>query len=285
MKTSNSKLTPILFSASILAGALPLTSSAEVLYFENFESYTPGSAITSASPYWSSTTNTNDVYFEAHDSGDYFGADNQYGYIADTSVTNNQNMSDATSSFTGTYTGQIDLDFYDASDDLFNGAGFILRFGTGDGNTKTSFGIYIQNGEIMKAYGQYVTRDPATAVTYDMDTANTLSIVFNNTDESMIYAGGSIAAYSMDVYLNGVQIAHDWGTAGEDPAGSLIQMVNFNAKRSANSESDFAGTLYLDNLKVSSDISIPEPSSSYMLIAGLAGMLIALRKRLLKQRS
>ncbi|MGE9292783.1 MAG: PEP-CTERM sorting domain-containing protein, partial [Puniceicoccales bacterium] len=77
----------------------------------------------------------------------------------------------------------------------------------------------------------------------------------------------------------------DWGTAGEDPAGSLIQMVNFNAKRSSNSESDFDGTLYLDNHKVSSDISIPEPSSSYMLIAGLAGMLIALRKRLLKQRS
>ncbi|QYY36048.1 PEP-CTERM sorting domain-containing protein [Ruficoccus sp. ZRK36] len=280
------KLTALMISAGF-AGCLPLTSSAEVLYFENFESYTPGSTITTASAYWSSDYTGNDIYFEARDdSSDLFGSSgNQYGYLADTSVTNNQSFSEAITPFTGTQTGQLDFSFYDPSGDLFNGQGFLVRIGSGNGNKKTSFGLFVMDGELVWASGNGVWLNTSQTTTYAMDTANTVSVVFNNSNDPLTYGDQTVASHCMDVYLNGVLVGDDWGGAGEDPTGTAIANVNFTAKSQESSATDFAGTIYLDDIRVDSSINIPEPSSSAMLFASLGGALFVLIKRLRRARA
>ncbi|QYY37250.1 hypothetical protein [Ruficoccus sp. ZRK36] len=281
MKTQNTP-TPLrsaLLGISLVA-TLPCLSQATVIYSEDFESYTAGSAIQQLNvdpeSHWLYSTNKNDVSFTAQDDAtDIFSSSsNQYGVISDTSTTNNQSISIATTKFAATETGSLTFDFYDSSQSLFNGEGFLLRIGPDSGNGGTAFGLWIQNGTIYSATGAGSWQSTSLS-SYTLNTAHNLNIVFNNSSDAVGYEGDTIDSNTMNIYLDGVLIGDNLGGSGGS-VGSAIELLNFTSITSSEPADDFAGTIYLDNITV--DNSIPESSSSALLI-GLGATLFALVQR------
>ncbi|QYY35060.1 hypothetical protein [Ruficoccus sp. ZRK36] len=281
----NHVITTLALSAGLLT---PILGSAAVLFEDNFNEYANGLELIGATDTeWNAQASENptfgtgslpDTFTVVEDTGNLFGSgtSNKFMDMAVTQTVERYNISVSSNSFTeSTLTGQIDFRFVDPTDAASVGYGWALRIGYGLGNTKTSFSLVLNEGNLHAGVGASIGNGDVLS-TYSMDTAYAVTIVFNNSADSMSYAGGSVASKTMDVYLDGVLIGDDVPGSGgdgvsEDPVTySNIANVNFAAK----SYSSFQDALYIDDMKVSSDISIPEPASSSVL-AGIGILMLS----------
>ncbi|QYY35061.1 hypothetical protein [Ruficoccus sp. ZRK36] len=292
----NHVITTLALSAGLLT---PILGSAAVLFEDNFNEYANGlDLITAPDTEWNAYASENpnygtgtlpDAFSVIEDSGNLFGSgtSNKFMKMAVTQTVEKYNINSSANAFTSsTLTGQVDFRFVDPTDAASTGYGWAVRIGYGNGNDKTSFAIILDEGKLHTGVGASIGNGDVLS-TYSMDTAYAVTIVFNNSADSMIYAGGSVASKTMDVYLDGVLIGNDVpGSGGEgfssDPIDDPVTYTNIaNINFTAKAYSPFQDTLYIDDVEVNSDISIPEPSTSAFLI-GISVLLVTFLRRRLK---
>ncbi|QYY35339.1 PEP-CTERM sorting domain-containing protein [Ruficoccus sp. ZRK36] len=265
-----SKLLPL---GLIGMSAIATTASAATFFSDDFEEYTAGAAIPLGSEeIWREAKVVGEVVFDAeNDTGHYFSSEsNKYAVLSQVDGTG-QGLASATG-FSGTTTGQMNFSFYDPSSDTSD---WLMRISGNawGGNGNTLWGLFMQNGTLYVGSGQYVS--PGAQIgTYQQDTAYTISIVFNNSDSTLNYDGGSVASQMMDVYLNGELIGDDLASTGNIGTGTTVQNINFASKVNS------PGTIYLDDISLDSNISIPEPSTMSALAVGLGIMCLAIGRRM-----
>ncbi|QYY35063.1 hypothetical protein [Ruficoccus sp. ZRK36] len=290
----NNTLKTLALVASFLP---PLAGSAAVMFEDDFNEYANGLEMIGASgTQWGASANSQtespllDVFTVLEDSNDYFGAgtSNKYVEMAVTSTISQYSIVMSAHDFSETsVTGQVSFKFYDPTDASSIGSGWALRIGDGyAGNGNTCFGIILNEGVLSAGSGTGVNKG-VTLTNYSMDTAHTVTIVYNNSASSFDYSSKSVASKTMDVYLDGILIGDDVAGSGghgvstdpiEDPLTyDNISNINFTSK----SYSDFQDTLNIDDVIVSTDISIPEPSTSAFLI-GISVLLVTFLRRRLK---
>ncbi|QYY34339.1 hypothetical protein [Ruficoccus sp. ZRK36] len=277
-----------MFKKLILPTALMLSigaftqANATVMFEESFDEYTAGQTI----PHGTPTDNWNGVSsvitFDAeNDSSQIFpGTDNKYALLSGSNIASQAVISTNTFANTST-TGQMSFDFYTPESSSWSSSDYlILRVGTSSSNSSTAFALLINKGVIYSSAETYVGKGDELA-TYSTDTVNSLTIVFNNSSSELDYSGQTIAAGTIDVYLNNQLIGQDipnnsGGLAQDTPIG----MFNFNPK------AGFSGEIYLDNIEVNSAISIPESSTAGWLALVILPITIAtLRKRYSKSQA
>ncbi|QYY36764.1 hypothetical protein [Ruficoccus sp. ZRK36] len=270
-----------------LSGLLAATGtlSAANLFFDNFDSYPAGDAIPAGTGQnWSEVKTSVSFTAETDSSHIFSESSNQYALMQATAATTNVYV--ASKYFSGTLTGEVSMKFYDNSEDAFAGNGWSLRIGNSGGNSGTAFGVFIENGQIIRSANTSVSSGGGTITSYSFDTVNDLNIVFNNSEDVLTYSGGSVASGKMDVYLNGVLVGNDLDGCGESNIAdteveATIRVINFTAK--VGTENPFTSTLYLDEISVDSEASIPEPAESGICI-GLGILALAwLRRRFLRK--
>ncbi|QYY34311.1 hypothetical protein [Ruficoccus sp. ZRK36] len=267
----------------LLCGALSsfsLCAQGAVLVEDNFNGYSPvpESLPTGESPeIWKTTlTNANKTFTVVADTGNLFGqgTSNQFLNMAVTSYDTSLQPMAATNTFNSTQSGQISLDFYDPTGST--GDGWIMRWGTGNGNSTSAFALSIQDGSFYLYTGGSITKQDAVA-SYTQDTVNNLVVVFNNTGSALTYEGGTVASGMMDVWLNGTRVASGVSNTGNISTGTSLNSFNFVSK------AQYVGSLYIDNLSIDSNASIPEPSESAAILLA-ATLLLAFLKRVKGRR-
>jgi hypothetical protein len=263
------------------------------VFTESFSSYSPGvlttgspPANTWANPGGSATIDDNSTLFTrvTADTGNLFGqgTGNQYLRIADTSNTNNAlNYNLVINDTTIGQVGTLAFNFYDSSGDGGQGNGWLLRLGTSAGNGATAFGLYLMNGQLRVATTTNVEPDTSAFATYALDTVHSLVIYFNSSSSAVTYGEHTLAANTMDIWLNGsiagTALARSGGTTGDQ----IIDSFGFTRKVSANPAADFVGTLLVDHLNAYSGVelsAIPEPAS-FAMLGGLGALVCALTLR------
>jgi hypothetical protein len=278
------------------AALLAVTSQAATIVTDSFNSYSPGAITTGSSPQvWATpgvgagtVDNGTDLTSRiTTDTGNLFGkgTSNQYLKLSDTSNSNTaDNLNLGINPTTIGEVGTISFDFYSPTTTGSQGEGFLFRIGTLVGNGASTFGLFINNGQLRNATTSNLTPAGSAFATYSLNTVQSLTIVFNSSASTLNYNGGSLAAGKMDVYLNGTIV----GTA-LDGAGGFAGLqktnaaVGFTRKTNGNTANDFVGTLYVDNLNVYSGFepsAIPEPATT-AAIAGAAMLLgaVVMRRR------
>ncbi|MFA6961275.1 MAG: hypothetical protein WC205_11035 [Opitutaceae bacterium] len=261
---------------------------------DSFTTYSPGAITTGSSPaVWATpgvgagtVDNGTDLTSRiTTDSGNLFGkgTSNQYLKLSDTSNANTaDNLNLGVNPVTIGEIGTVSFDFYSPTTAGSQGEGFLFRIGTLVGNGATTFGLFINNGQLRAATTSSVTPAASSFATYALDTMQSLTIVFNSSASTLNYASRSLAAGKMDVYLNGTIV----GTA-LDGAGGFAGLqktnaaVGFTRKTNGNTASDFVGTLNIDNLNVYSGVelsAIPEPATA-AVFGGVAVLLTAMMVR------
>ncbi|MGE9292114.1 MAG: hypothetical protein ACQKBW_00750 [Puniceicoccales bacterium] len=175
----------------------------------------------------------------------------------------------------GSSTGQVSFQFVDTSAIAETNYGFLLRLGTSAGNSGTALAFYIRNGELR--YSNNQGNLGAAFASYSLDTVNQIDIVYNYTASDLDYSGSTVAATSMDIYINGELVGDNITTADSTvTVGSAVSNFNLTAKTWS---SEFEGELLLDDIIVDSEISIPEPSSSCAILGVAAALVLFLSRR------
>lgn len=278
------------------AFAAALSHAAPVIT-ESFDSYGTGVISTGPSPQiWATPgtgagtvdNGTNLTSRITTDTGNLFGkgTSNKFLQLSDTSNANTtDNFNLAINPKTIGEIGTVSFDFYSPTTAGSQGEGFLLRIGAAVGNGGTTFGLFINNGQIRAATAGSVNPASSSLATYALNTAQSLTIIFNSSASTLVYADRSLAAGKMDVYLNGSIV----GTA-LDGAGGLAgqqttnQVVGFTRKSNANTASDFVGTLNIDNFNTYSGVelsAIPEPSTMAAIVGAftLLGAVVMRRRK------
>lgn len=272
-----------------LSATAATSSQAAVLFSETFDSYTTGSSLTTAnSAKWLASYNETNVATDIvqTDTKNYLGggAGNKVAQISQltASASNAQIASTTTTSFG--VTGQLSFDFsiplytdvsgssaYNSTSGL---NGMILRLGTAANNGGSAFGLLIRSdGLVGLSDASFNTTTALSNANLSAATKYTLTIVYNNSSSLLSYSGGSVAATSMDVYLNGVLVGHNLSNGGSVAANTALTSFSFTNKSTANVLS-----LYVDNILITDTITagaIPEPGTIAML-AGLGSLSFAL---------
>ncbi|QYY36279.1 hypothetical protein [Ruficoccus sp. ZRK36] len=271
------KIAKALAISTLLLGSMSAIH-ATVIFSENFDEYTAGEPVP-----WNTDYSENWLQVVAYDfdtetdSSHMFSAGpNQYGSLSGSNLSSQMVARSTVFDGPGTQTGQMSFAFYDPSSEPHSGNGFVFRISNQDsGNAKAAFAIFIQNGELILAYGSDIIPSATSFASYNQNEANQLDIVFNNSDSPLTYSGGTIVAGAMDVYLNGELVGDDLGRAGSLGTGVNIRSFNITAKTSP----AFTGTMYLDDIVVDDSISIPEISESSLYMGIIPLVLLALRRR------
>ncbi len=268
-----------------------LTSShATVLFSENFDSYTSGVSIATAGPAkWSKSNNLTGISADIvqTDTNDYFGAGsgNKMGQISQLSPSGNLAVLNSTTTTSFGLTGQVSFDYvvppYDTVSPTsepyvtnnYASDGIVFRIGSASGNGNSAFGLLFKEGSLYAVSGDGLGA-PVLLASTSVSTMHSLSMVYNNQSTSFNYDGGSLAAQSMDVYLDGVLVGDDL-THGALAADTAIASLGFIAKGIGNS---MVLTMYTDNFVVSDTVVIPEPDTLASL-AGLGALLTAVMLR------
>ncbi|MET0263478.1 MAG: PEP-CTERM sorting domain-containing protein [Rariglobus sp.] len=272
--------------------ALSLTAAhAATILTENFNSYTPGVLPTGPAPgIWANPSpgiiDDNDSLFTrvVTDTTNRFGqgTSNQYLRLADTSNANSAlNYNLAINDKPIGQVGTLSFNFYDPSGDGAQGNGWLLRIGTGAGNGATAFGLFLMNGQLRVATTNNVEPNSTAFATYALDTVHSLTVFFNSSSSAVSYGTNSLAANTMDVWLNGTIIATGLARSGGTVGDQTIDSFGFTRKVSGTAGSDFVGELLLDNIAAYSGVetsAIPEPSS-IALLGGAGVMFAALLRR------
>ncbi|HEY9249933.1 MAG TPA: hypothetical protein VIO38_12415 [Rariglobus sp.] len=275
-----------------LALSLAVVHAAPV-FTESFNSDTPGVLVTgSSSTKWNSPGTGSNVIDDnstlftrvTTDTGNLFGqgTGNQYLRIADTSNANNAlNYNLVIKDTTIGQVGTLAFNFYDPSGDSAQGNGWLLRLGTSAGNSTTAFGLYLMNGQLRVATTNNVEPNSTAFATYALDTAHSLVIYFNSSSSAVSYGEHTLAANTMDVWLNGSIAATALARSGGSTGDQTIDSFGFTRKVSSNTSSDFVGTLLVDDLNAYSGVelsAIPEPAS-FAMLGGIGALVCALTLR------
>lgn len=283
-------------AGSLLLGAL--TVYGDNVFTEDFNAYSDGVLPTGsagggfkwAPPGGSSTIDNGTNIFSriVTDSSNLFGegTSNKYLRIADTSTTNTASTDNFNLSINDKVMGSVGtiaFDFYDPSGDGAQGKGWLLRLATNPGNSATAFGLYLMNGQLQVATTNNVEPSGSSFATYSLDTLHSLVIFFNSSSSAASYGGNTLAANTMDVWLDGSIAATGLARSGGLVGDQILD--NFNITRKIASP-DFVGELFLDNFNAFSGAeasAIPEPSTA-AAIGGLVTLTAAfgLRRRVTK---
>jgi hypothetical protein len=273
----------------IPALTLAAAAHAAAVFTDDFSSYTPGVLTTGAAPAnkWLTTPSPGIIDDDSSlftrvttDSGNLFGAgtSNQYLRISDTSNANNAlNYNLAINDTTIGQVGTLAFDFYDPSGDSAQGDGWLLRLGTAAGNSVTAIGLYLMNGQLRVATTSNVTPSGTAFSTYSLDTMHSLVVFYNSSASDVSYDGRTLAANTMDVWLDGTIAATALGRSGGSTGVQTIDSFGFTRKTTTNTATDFVGTLLLDNITAYSGVetaAIPEPST-FALAGGTAVLMLA----------
>ena len=271
---------------TIIICALSWPSLKAATSLEDFSGWAPDARLTAAlesgepSP-WSVTyllnSNTRQaIIWEDVDNMFGQGTDNKYLFFYGGSTTNNlvafRSFEDGASDI-----GQMDLVFYDpgVSVGTSNNFGLTMRLYTTEGspsNAATAFGLILYDGEIY-AYG-----GKTPIASYDLNTAVTLSLIFNNSDHAVEYDcdGDSVvlSAQTCDILVNSQRVAV-LNQYGNGTTNSEIKSLSLQALYS---ESGFT-EMYIDSIQLSSSINIPEPAAGVVGALCLVFLLVMRRRR------
>jgi hypothetical protein len=104
-----------------------------------------------------------------------------------------------------------------------------------------------------------------------------LVVFYNSSASDVSYDGRTLAANTMDVWLDGTIAATALGRSGGSTGVQTIDSFGFTRKTTTNTATDFVGTLLLDNITAYSGVetaAIPEPST-FALAGGTAVLMLA----------
>lgn len=260
---------PILATA---IGMLGLSAHGAVLFSDDFESYTAGNNI--GTSVWTEAAGVS-TYMTARDesTSTTFGTPNQYAQLADVGGGSNQFLRllssteiDAANALT-----TLSFDFYEPT----GGGDSVMRFGYA-GNDGTRYDLNGGGGRLVSTLNNgTIGGVSGGSNTYSLDTAYSMYMIFNDTNASVSYAGGSIAAFTAALWLEelGTGSFVFAGSASasnsQDLGGYRIGFRTFNAE---------VQTLLVDNVSLfeGAPSAIPEPTTTLL---GALGMLALLRRR------
>ncbi len=286
------KLLPLAGLMLLTSFALPFKAGAAVIFQDNFNGYTvPGSSInlpaSSGTTGWSAATNnavTTTKVFK--DTGNIFGSGtaNQYLQINRTGTSSNFSDNVVTQQKTGLtlgLTGQASFTFIvDSSLGTSTTTGVQMRLAatTSISNASSAYGLgFTSDGLYLAAGSSFSTYTLLSALTAGQ--VYNLSLVYNfDSTSTYTYSGGTVAAASMDVWLDtgsgyvlvGNDLLHQGGLA----TGTTLETFGF-INRSAAS----LGIFSADNVLIDSVASVPEPSAAAGLSLGLATTCFVLARR------
>ncbi len=220
---------------------------------ENFNAYTAGAALPArwGSGTWASVNNTSpfETLVEA-DTANLFGEGTSNNYLLMASTATSTGGYGAMTNTLGTSipAGSISFNFYQPTVTGATGNGFILRLCNGTlGNGSTAFALALKNGGLYLATGAYLALNSTSFASYSLDQKHAFTLYFNNnatagfnyTVSGTVY---SLAAGTMDVWVDGARVGSGLGKAGGIGTGVNLSEFNFC------STSNFLGTLYIDDL-------------------------------------
>lgn len=264
-----------LLSILVALCSLSATHAANVV-FDDFNEYSLGELPVGPAPDIWATALQNEFRSTTieQDANAIFGhgTSNRFLNLTATRGSGGQSLTSINNTNFGT-TAQISFQFYSPSNADRYANGWILRIGGGTSNGSTAFALSVQNGGLYLYTGNSIDRATDPFATYSLDTLNSLIIVLNNSTESIEYAGGSLLAQTMDVWLNNERVGHGLSSTGNVAAGTELQNVNFTSK------ADFRGVLYVDDFAISNTIMIPESGSLSLIGAAFASIAILLHIR------
>ncbi|WP_309380844.1 PEP-CTERM sorting domain-containing protein [Cerasicoccus frondis] len=246
----------------ILLATAPLLSAQTTLFTDNFDSYTPGETLPSVS--WGSvnpSTSSSDAAMEVVlDAGDFFGqgTSNQVLHILDESGSQNTRADAANLSF---QVATLEFDFYEVGG--VSGTPWRISFGL------NSSGV----GNVFQA-----TLNSGNPGSYSLDAAHKAQIVVNSSTETVFYGGTSIASMQYQLWIDGVLVTANGGTASNFISG-FTAGDSMTAFRITTDTSGLSQEMYIDNVTLYDGAVIPEPST-WALITGLVvGCALIFRRR------
>jgi len=298
--------TSLVFSSKTLFFAcLAVTFSSHVeagiIFSENFDGIDVSGGpvdITTSNTSFDLVAHGTDDTAKATDAGDLFGTGNVYMDFREEPL-GGGNQYTGTGNIAGLGGGgvaQLSFLFYlPSSDPINSGPGIAVYLyngtNTGTGNQRTAnahFHDYVEDG----------TDDPATASmtffstegAYDVilqrDQLYEIALVANYAldDEShtttVSYASGAheVIGEHFDVWLDGVLVAEDVPFRSYIDENHIDDADRFIVR--GNSGADSNGTLYIDNIVLRDDITIPEPYSIVLFVLGsLCGIICHNRRQ------
>lgn len=226
-----------------------LSVQAETVFEENFNEYEPGPLSSSGEKWIAARYGAGEV---TKDTKNFFGqgSSNQFLLVevppaqSEANVNDNTSYQLATKSLTSPnygITGQISFDIY--QEEQSSGEGLLVRLGGSPSNGATAFALFIKDGSLFPATGTGVNFSPKSEAlaSYDLKERHTVTLVYNNSSSAFAYGNESLAAESMDVYLNGRKV----GTVSQSGGmGVDLDLLNLNLT----AKSNYQGALCIDNI-------------------------------------
>lgn len=257
----------------IIAGVISPLCHAAVLFSDDFESYDADANLPGASQ-WNVDGRANYMVVRDEDTATPFGAPNHYLQLNDTGSGNGDFLRVLTPNLAGTHNAvtTLQFDFYEPSTGgndsiIFGYAGIDgprYDLNAGGGRARAT----LDDGTIGMVSGGHTTE-------YDMDTAYTIYLIFNDTATDFSYGGGSVAAFTAHLWFEelGSGVFNFAGVIdaanNPDTDGYKVGFRTFNGPQQE---------IWVDNFSVyeGAPAAIPEPTSA--LLGGL-GFLMLLRRR------
>ncbi|EIP99796.1 hypothetical protein OpiT1DRAFT_04327 [Opitutaceae bacterium TAV1] len=300
MKLTTITLLGTLSLAAVFAAA---SARATVIFTDDFNSYTAGnltgdtgSATETPGVKWRNPSATDDDHTVtiASDTSNFFshGGGNKYLSLVSAATgkspvaQTNRPTTDGTASgsWTNAGIGTLSFDFYQPTVANPTGSGWMVRLlnqaTTYGGNSNAVFGLFLSNGTLYAASTANVNPASTALASFALNRAHTLSVVFNTTSTARIYGNDSeytLAANSMDIWLDGSRVGTALGGAGGKAGAAAINKIDFTTKSTISSL--FVDNLVLDNTLIA-PAPVPEPATVALATGAvaLAGALVARRR-------